>query len=91
MIKTSEDIHGVDASIAGISWDGTDTPWSGFESTKLYLTSGQFSSVIKTSEAIGGIDTIPTDICTNDVNARLGEAPPPPDGVIIFRRRIEGE
>ena len=41
-IKTSVTISGVNSAPQGISWDGTDTPWSGTGSTggeKLYIGS----------------------------------------------------
>jgi hypothetical protein len=40
----------------------TDTPWIGREADKLYLQSGQFTSTIKTSEAVGGVELNPNDI-----------------------------
>lgn len=49
-----------------------DTPWSGAISDKLYLQSGQFTSTLKTSQSVTGIDTTPTGIETNDVDSRLG-------------------
>lgn len=39
-----------------------DTPWCGNQADKLYLTSGQFESTLKTSQYIGGIDATPTGI-----------------------------
>ena len=33
------------------------TPWAGFTDDKLYLQSGQFSATMKTSRAVGAIDT----------------------------------
>ncbi len=58
-LKTSLDVSGVDVSLTGISWDGTNTPWSGYAADKLYLQSGQFSATLKTSVSIGGIDGLP--------------------------------
>ncbi len=71
-IKDSELVSGIDSNPTGISWDGTNTPWTGTEAKKLYLQSGQFTSTLKDSEYVGGIDAISSDICTNDVNNRLG-------------------
>ena len=39
-----------------------DTPWCGNEADKLYLQSGQFTSTLKKSEYIGGIDIVPSGI-----------------------------
>lgn len=39
-----------------------NTPWTGFSGDKLYLQSGQFTSTLKTSEYVGGVDTSPTGI-----------------------------
>ncbi len=61
-LKTSEDVSGVDATPTGISWDGTNTPWSGSTADKLYLQSGQFTSTLKTSEDVSASDTLVGDI-----------------------------
>ncbi len=68
-LKTSEDISGVatDAT-GGITWDGTNTPWSGDNPpARLYLTSGQFTSTIKTSTNIGGAGIGTTGMDTNAI------------------------
>lgn len=46
----------------------TDTPWCGQEAQKLYLTSGEFSSTIKTSEDVSAVDTAPTGISYDGTN-----------------------
>jgi hypothetical protein len=71
-LKTSRYIGGIDTAPQGISYDGTDTPWCGAVADKLYLTSGQFESTLRTSRFVGGIDSNPRDICTNNINGRLG-------------------
>jgi len=43
-----------------------DTPWIGEQAKKLYLQSGQFTSTIKDSEYVGGIDTYPWGISWDD-------------------------
>lgn len=53
-----------------------NTPWVGDTDDKLYLQSGQFSATMKTSRAVGTIDTLPRDIETSDVTARLGGGAP---------------
>ena len=40
------------ATPSGISWDGTDTPWSDVIAERLLLQSGQFSVTIKTSRGV---------------------------------------
>lgn len=45
-----------------------DTPWCGLGADKLYLQSGQFTSTLKTSESIGGIDGEPSDISYDGTN-----------------------
>lgn len=53
MMKTSQTVFA--ASVEGISWNGTNTPWTGISGTaKLLLQSGLFSSVIKTSQTTSG-------------------------------------
>ncbi len=49
-IKTSISISGIEGSVNGISWDGTNTPVCGSAGAKLYLYSGQFTSTLKTSQ-----------------------------------------
>ena len=44
------------------------TPWIGGEADKLYLQSGQFSSTLKTSRDISGIDSTPTGISYDGTN-----------------------
>jgi hypothetical protein len=45
-----------------------DTPWVGSQADKLYLQSGQFTSTLKTSEAIGAIEAIPMGISYDGTN-----------------------
>jgi len=45
-----------------------DTLWVGIQARKLYLTSGEFTSTIKDSEDIGGIDTAPQGISYDIAN-----------------------
>lgn len=45
-----------------------DTPWAGRAGEKLYLTSGQFTSTIKTSESIGAVDASLQDISYDGTN-----------------------
>ncbi len=45
-----------------------DTPWIGNVADKLYLQSGQFTSTIKDSESIGGVDINPTGITWDSTN-----------------------
>jgi hypothetical protein len=47
----------IDTLTTDISWDGTNTPWSGNSASKLYLQSGQFTSTLKTSESLSVIDS----------------------------------
>jgi hypothetical protein len=51
-LKRRLDVSSISNTPWGVSWDGTNTPWTG---GKLYLQSGQFTSTLKTSEggAIG--------------------------------------
>ena len=51
-----------------IASDRTDTLWSGAEDDKLYLISGQFTSAIKFSKYVGGIDSVPSGIEWDGVN-----------------------
>ena len=91
-IKDSENVSGIDGFTTGICYNGVDTLWCGFGDDKMYLQSGQFTSTLKTSQSTPSVgeDWI-SDIATEDVVERLSDAPPPPlEGVIIFRRRIEG-
>ena len=39
-----------------------DTPWTGSEAAKLYRQSGQFTSTLKDSEAVGGVDNNPRGV-----------------------------
>ena len=52
-IKDSQYIGGVASQVWGISWDGSNTPFSG--NNKLFLQSGQFTSTLKTSEDISEV------------------------------------
>lgn len=40
----------------------TDTPWTGSSDRRMYLTSGQFSSTLKTSQDTSTFDVVPTGI-----------------------------
>ena len=42
-----------------------NTLWCGRSADKLYMQSGQFTSTLKTSESVGGVDTIPRGITTD--------------------------
>ena len=42
---------------SGISWDGTDTLWSGIEENKLWRNSGQFTSTIKDSQDVSSFSS----------------------------------
>ena len=49
-----------------ISWDGTNTPVCGFlTEDELLLISGQFTSIIKDSEDVTGVDSTPQGISWN--------------------------
>ena len=69
-IKDSEDVSGWDAEPVGISWDGTNTPWSGKADIKLYLQSGKFTSTLKESQTLGGVN-YPESISTDDYSSRV--------------------
>ena len=45
-----------------------NTVWIGSTDDKLYLTSGEFTSTLKDSEAIGTIDATPTGISNDGTN-----------------------
>lgn len=45
-----------------------DTPWCGYSDDKLYLQSGQFTSTVKTSEYVGGVDALPAGISYDGAN-----------------------
>jgi hypothetical protein len=40
-----------------------DVPWTGNTADKFYLQSGEFSSTVKTSQYVGGIDWTPSGMC----------------------------
>ena len=64
-VKTSQSISVESNNTAGVSWDGTDTPWNGTGGglhRALYLQSGQFSSTVKVSLNVGSIDTQPSGV-----------------------------
>jgi hypothetical protein len=46
-----------------------DTPWCGATGDKLYLTSGQFTSTLKDSEAVGVVDNVPVGISYDGTNS----------------------
>lgn len=46
----------------------TATPWCGSNDSKLYLQSGQFTSTVKTSEDVSGVDTVPVGITWDGTN-----------------------
>ncbi len=50
----------------------TDTPWVGYGDDKLYLQSGQFTSIIKASESVTAIDLIPYGISWDGTNTPWG-------------------
>lgn len=52
-------VNSIDTFPFGISYDGTNVPWSGGQAHKLYLQSGLFTSTMKTS-LLGGVN--PYDI-----------------------------
>ena len=55
--------------------EAKDTPWIGLNADKLYLQSGQFSSTLKTSEFVGGIDAGPRGISWDGINTPwIGDA-----------------
>lgn len=69
-VKTSQDVSSQVNSLQGISWDGTDTPFSGQRTATtddwLWLMSGQFSSTIKTSQRVDTIsDTTAVGGCAD--------------------------
>ena len=78
-IKTSQLLVGLFNDPGDISWDGVDTPWAGQADSvppstptqaKLYLTSGQFSTTLKTSAiplVLSG-QTNPIGISADNVN-----------------------
>ena len=45
-----------------------DTPWCGEQAGKLYLQSSQFTSTIKDSEDVSGVDTVPSGISWDGTN-----------------------
>jgi hypothetical protein len=52
-----------------------DTPWCGEFADKLYLQSGEFTSTLKTSEHVGGIDTLVWGISWDGTNTPwIGDA-----------------
>ena len=76
-VKTSLVIGGIETDPRGISFDGTNTPWCGWSAgSKLRLQSGQFESTMKTSISVAGVDVQIGDICTDDVNSRIGSGGP---------------
>lgn len=67
-VKTSQSVATWTTSPTGVSWDGTNTLFSGTTpNDKLYLLSGLFTSTLKTSQDINSIDNNPQDIsCDNN-------------------------
>jgi hypothetical protein len=49
------------ATATGIAWDGTNTPWTHYDVDKLKLQSGNFTSTLKSSIAVGSLDNQPHD------------------------------
>ena len=45
-----------------------NTPWSGSQSNKLYLQSGEFSATLKTSLSVGAVDSETTGIAWDGTN-----------------------
>lgn len=46
-----------------------DTPWTGNQAQKLYLTSGQFTSTVKTSETVGAVDNASRGLSYDGTNS----------------------
>jgi len=68
-IKTSQSVSTWTGSPTGVSWDDTNTLFSGTSlNDKLYLLSGLFSSTLKTSQDVNSVDTNPTDISCDNTN-----------------------
>jgi hypothetical protein len=67
-IKTSVSVAGVDTAPIGLSTDNVDTWWVGATDTKLYRTSGQFSSTLKDSISVSSVDTSPRGISWDGTN-----------------------
>ena len=53
-VKTSEAIGAKSTLPTGVSWNGTNTPWQSNSNDRFFMTSGQFSSVIKSSLFVSG-------------------------------------
>jgi hypothetical protein len=66
-LKTSQSVTAVDTNPYDICWDGTNTPWTGQSGTSLYITSGQFTSTLKSSYVTPG-ETTPTGISYTGVD-----------------------
>jgi hypothetical protein len=47
---------------------GSNTPWCGATDDKLYLQSGQFTSTLKTSEDVSGVEGIPQGMSYNGID-----------------------
>ena len=66
-LKTSEDVSGIVAFAAGISFDGVNTPWAAISDQWLILTSGQFSATVKTSTDVSSIGNPAHTSSTNPI------------------------
>ena len=65
-VVSSVGVVGFDTVPVGISWDGTNAPWTGQTQEKLNLQSGQFSSTLKTSLQMTA--TSPQDVSWDGAN-----------------------
>ncbi len=65
-IKDSQSVGSVDNQPRGISYDGTNVPWSGLQADKLYLQSGLITSTLKTSITSPGTGTRNPSGCSWD-------------------------
>lgn len=67
-VKTSQDVT---AGPEGASFEGTNTIWAS-DVDKLLLQSGVFSSTVKLSLAVGGIDSKPHGLTCNQTDTGMG-------------------
>ena len=71
--------------MTGLSFDGVNTPWSANGTPeKLLLTSGQFTSTIKTSLDVSLVDATPTGLGHGDFDARSVAVPGTASNSIAF-------
>jgi hypothetical protein len=73
-ISTSLSVNSIDSDPKGVSWDRTDdtTIWSGNTTTKLYATSGRFTSTLRDSEDVSGRTSLPDDLDIALFTDRMG-------------------